>query len=360
MKTIAIDAQGLAHTRPTGVENATRELIQALLTIDTVNHYILYTPVPLSPDFNFGANVQVKILPPRMFWTWRAIGGALKKDQPDVYWAPSNYLPPNLPQTVLATVHDLVFIKHPELMGTKDRLLNKFTIDRAIRFATKLIAVSEATKNDLIEYANIDPERIEVIYHGLPSSRARYTDGEASLNLPNEFALVVGRIEPRKNPLNIIRGFAEMTTEHPNLHLVFAGFPGRGFEQVTKLIEELGLTRKVIFLDFVTPKNLTQLYHQAKILLYPSLFEGFGFNILEGFASRVPVITSNFGATAEIAGDAAYLVDPTKPYEIATAIDVLVSDFALRTKLISAGESRVKDFSWTRSANQLLELINNL
>lgn len=360
MKTIAIDATGLTHARPTGVENATRELISALLSIDRENRYLLYTPQKLPEGFEINPNTTVKVLPKRLFWNWRALGAALKKDRPDIFWTPGNFLPPNLPAKSIATIHDLAFVKHPEFYPPKNRFLQKLTVTRAIQHATKIIAVSQATKSDLLDYSHIDPNRIAVIYHGLPSSKARLTDNEAKLNLPAEFALVVGRIEPRKNPANIIKALYDMADKYPNLHLVFVGSPGHGFEGLKKLVQDLGLTGRVIFLGFVTPGQLTQLYHQAKMLLYPSLVEGFGFNILEGFASRVPVVTSKTGAMAEIAGDAAYLVDPTKPYDIAEAIDKLMSDFSLRSKLIKAGEDRVKEFSWVKAAHQLLEIINEL
>jgi glycosyltransferase involved in cell wall biosynthesis len=223
--------------------------------------------------------------------------------------------------------------------------------------ATKIIAISQQTKADLEKYFHIPAARIAVILMSRPFQVADPKPGR--LHLPDNFLLVVGRIEPRKNPLNIIRAFSKMTGVYPDLHLVFAG-PATGARAVRDLAKRYGLTQRIHLLGFVSDPDLHALYHRARLLLFPSLYEGFGLPILEAFAYDLPVVTSDLGALKEVAGEAAVLVDPTSPDSIAVGVRQLLDNADARAHYVAMGSKRLEDFSWEHSAKQLLNLINLL
>src|SRR3989344_1734565 len=165
---IGIDGSALTNPQSTGVEVATRELIYALLQLDHDQQYILYAPAALPQRFQGFPNVINRIIPPAKFWTQTALSDAIAGDNLDVFWSPSNILPRKLPVKVLATVHDLAFMKFPRAYSWRSWLGSWLTVKRARRFATKIITVSQQTKTDLIKYFHTLPEQITVIYNALP------------------------------------------------------------------------------------------------------------------------------------------------------------------------------------------------
>ena len=354
---IGIDASALVKSQPTGVEVATRELIYALLQLEGDLEYILYTPSTLPWQFQNHSHVISRIIPSTRWWTQTALSEAIAHDHLDVWWSPSNILPRKLPSKVLATVHDLAFMRFPRAYTFKNWLSSWLTVKRARRFATKIIAVSQQTKLDLEHYFNTPVNQIEVVYNAVPSTIDSLEP--VHLPIPDEFILVVGGIEPRKNPFNIIHAFAELVASYPNLHLVFAGPTNLG-EPVKDLTREYGLSDQVHLLGFVSEMGLNTLYQRAKLLLFPSLYEGFGLPILEAFAHDLPVVTSNSGALKEIAGEAGVLVEPTSPSQIANGIRQILDNSSARAHYVAAGRRRLADFSWEKSARRLKDIITSL
>ncbi len=354
---IGIDGSSLIKPQPTGVEAVTRELIHALLQLDVAHQYILYTQSALPESFGQYSHVINRVIPPARFWTQTALSNAIVGDKLDIWWSPSNLLPRHLPSKVLATIHDLAFMKFPWAYTWRAWLGSWFTVKRARRFATKIIAVSQQTKTDLIKYFRTPLDQVTVIYNALPRPDESISPDRP--RLPEEFILVVGRVEPRKNPLNTIHAFAEVARAHPALQLVFAG-PAGASEPVRDLAQEYGLADRVLFLGFVSAGELENLYRRAKLLLFPSLYEGFGLPILEAFAHDLPVVTSNLGALREIAGEAAELIEPTSPSNIADGVRRLLDNPDAKAQYVAMGRERLRDFSWNRSARQLLDLINSL
>jgi len=358
---IGIDAGKLLTSAKTGVEVSTAELIKALLKLDQANTYWLYSPAPL-PGVELNERVRNIVVPGKRLWTLRSLSGELKRSQPDIFWSPSNFLPFNLPAKSVATIHDLAFYLYPQSYSIKSRLLSFYALRRAIRASAKLIAVSQQTKKDLKRYFNVPGEHIEVIYHALRTDFNK-PDIDLTALYPQftKYFIYVGRIELHKNLPNIIRGFAKFQKEASEpVQLLLAGSAGYGYGRIARLVKRLGLQDSVILKDYVSAEHLPTLYKRSLGLVFASQYEGFGLNILEGFAAGVPVLTSNRGAMAEVAGGAALLVDPDDVGAISDGMLRLYRDENLRRALIDKGRVRLSEFSWERSAQKLIELWKNL
>lgn len=358
---IGIDASKLVAINPTGVEISTQELIKALLKLDRANIYWLYSPLPLVSQWTNFENVKNVVVPAKKLWTLYALSREIKKRPPDIFWSPSNFLPYNLPKKSVATVHDLAFHLFPRSYPIKARALSYFTLRRAIKSASKLVAISQQTKKDLKRYFKVPGEHIEVMYLGtrdLPTSEFDFSVTYPELD---KYFICVGRLELRKNLLNIIKAFHQfIVAVNTPVKLVLCGSRGFGYSLIKNLVKKLKLEDKVIFMGYVNVNHLPTLYRKSMGVIFVSQYEGFGLNILEGFASNVPVMTSNFGAMAEIAGNAALLVDPNKINEIANGFKELYQNENLRQVLIEKGQIRLQYFSWEKAAKKLIELWKNL
>lgn len=358
---IGIDASKLLAVNPTGVEIATQELIRALLKLDRQNTYWLYSPLALSPIWTEFENVKNVVVSARRLWTINALSGELKKRPPEVFWSPSNFLPYNLPKKSVATIHDLAFHLFPKSYSLKTRALSYFTLQRAIKSASKLVAISQQTKKDLKRYFKVPGERIEVMYLGVKDLPSTEFDFSATYPNLDQYFIYVGRLELRKNLLNIIKAFNQFVTNtNAPVTLLLCGSRGFGYTSIKKLIKKLKLEDKVLLAGYVPANHLPALYQRSRGVIFASQYEGFGLNILEGFALGVPVMTSNFGAMAEIAGNAALLVDPKNVNEIAHGYRELYKNENLRQVLIEKGKVRLQDFSWEKAAGKLVEIWKNL
>ncbi|MCK4241909.1 MAG: glycosyltransferase family 4 protein, partial [Candidatus Atribacteria bacterium] len=326
------------------------------------NTYWLYSPRSLEKDIPTTDKIKNIVVSGKRFWTLLALSKELKKNPPDVFWSPSNFFPYNLPQKSVATIHDLAFHLFPHSYSWKSRLLSRFTLKRAIKSADKLIAVSRQTKKDLKRCFNVPGENIEVIYHSLRTDfQQQPFDFQKNYPGLDQYFIYVGRLELRKNLPNIIIAFHNFLsqTDRP-VKLLLAGPKGYGYRSIKQLIKKLALKNKVIFKDYIPAEHLPTLYEKSLGVIFVSRYEGFGLNILEGFAAGVPVMTSNFGAMAEIAGNAALLVNPFNPKDISDGFYQLYSDTNLRQTLVDKGKIRLEDFDWKKSAQKLIELWKTL
>jgi glycosyltransferase involved in cell wall biosynthesis len=239
----------------------------------------------------------------------------------------------------------------------------KAVTPRSAQRAGAVIAVSEATKRDLVELYDLPPEKIHVVPHGVST---RFTPlGEPAdeairlrYRLPaGPFILSVGTLQPRKNYLRLVRALAAM--HHP-AHLVIAGGTGWAYEKVRAEVERLGLWKQVTFAGFAGEADLPGLYRLASVFAYPALYEGFGLPVLEAMACGTAVVTSNVSSLPEAAGEAALLVDPLDERAIAHALDHLLGDEMLRARLVEKGLARAAEFTWERAARRTLEVYRSL
>jgi glycosyltransferase involved in cell wall biosynthesis len=251
------------------------------------------------------------------------------------------------------TIHDLAFLLYANIQTADSLRYYAGQIQRAVRQADHIIAVSYTTRDDLIRLLHVPAEKITVIWEGIhPSFRVQE---HPVVELPDDYLLFVGTIEPRKNIPHLLQGYAILKSRQKTVpKLVLVGQKGWLSEESFAAIEGLGLQQDVIWLGGVPFNELPALYNRAKILVYPSLYEGFGFPPLEAMACGTPTITSDRGALKEIAGEAALYVNPDEPESIADALQKLLSDESLYQTLREKGLAHIRQFSWEQTARQTL------
>ena len=226
---------------------------------------------------------------------------------------------------------------------------------RAIKTADLVVADSESTANDIIEEFPDDEHKIRVVHPGLTSfftSHQNDTLGKFRIHAP--YFLFVGTIEPRKNLDRLLQAFASLSeAKRKGFKLVIAGGKGWGNVNPQLRAAKLGLQKDIIFTGYVSDGELHELYAQAQFLIMPSLYEGFGFPIIEAMSYGVPVITSNLSSMPEVAGDAAILIDPYEVTSIAAALQALIQDKTLRNRLGLKAKKQARNFSWNTAAKRM-------
>ncbi len=277
-------------------------------------------------------------------------------------------MPPTLPGTrTILTVHDLSFVRAPGAANPRLRAYLNDVVPRSVRRADHILADSQATKDDLIDLYDTPATKIDVLLSGvsaqfapvtdsarLSAVRARYGIGDSP------YILAVGTVQPRKNYERLIRALVVLPRVLDDVKLVIVG--GRGWlsSPIYKAVEQLHLTDRVIFPGFADDADLPTLYSGARVFAYPSLYEGFGLPILEAFRCGVPVLSASTSSLVEVAGSAAILIDPFSIDAIANGLAQLLSDDALRSRLIEAGYAQAAPFTWDRAAEQLRKLYQHM
>jgi glycosyltransferase involved in cell wall biosynthesis len=354
-----------------GLGNYSRNTLNLLAQYYPDNQYVLFAP-QLSTLYTCPECVSV-ITPSsnfskRLRFLWRAVWvpKLLKYNHIDVFHGLSNGLPVGTEKTgipSLFTVHDLIYIRFPEYYKKIDRMLYKFFVTRSCRTATKIIAISHSTRNDLINLLGVDPNKIEVIYQSCNKLFYERVDESVKRNvrqkyaLPEKFILCVGTIEQRKNQLAILEGLVK---ERLKIPLVILGKPTAYKMLLDDFILENDLRNQVLFLQNTSSCELQTIYQMAEIMVYPSFFEGFGLPVLEAQASGCPVITSNISSMPEAGGEGALYIDPTNSTEIGSAIRKILIDDKLKEELIQKGTANSAFFADQMVAEKLMALYQSV
>lgn len=358
--TIAIDASRLSVAERTGTERYSYELIAALARIDRWQPYALYTnglPAALPP---LGPNFTLRSLPMPRLWTHGRLGPQLALDRPGLLFVPAHVVPLAGAPPSVVTIHDLGYLAFPQAHTARRRLELHLTTRWSLRAARRVIAISQATKDDLVRHYGADPARIAVVHHGL-SAGFRPTEDPGALarhGLREPYFLYVGTLQPRKNLARLIEAYARAVRSGGDAGpaawplLAIAGRRGWLTETIERRAAQLGIADRVRFLGYVPDADLPALLSGATAFLFPSLYEGFGMPVLEAMACGTPVLTSSTSALPEVAGDAALLVDPGDTDAIADAIARLAADPGLRAELRGRGLARAAQFTWERCARE--------
>jgi len=335
---IGFDGSRAFIDNKTGTENYSYQLLKALIKIDKKNRYIIYTR---------------ETIPWPYLWTQAGLAIQTFKDPLNVLFVPAHTLPlirkPGLKTVV--TVHDLGSEYLPSMHQLKQRLYLSLMQKYQLKTATKIIAVSKATKVDLIKLG-IEDKKIKIVHEGYDKELFK---NDTESNSKKDYYLFVGTVQPRKNLERIIRAFAKIA----DTKLMVVGSKGWLADEIYRLPKKLGMEDRIKFLGYVPDKDLPALYSGAIALVFPSLFEGFGLPILEAQACGCPVITSNVSSMPEVAGRGTILVDPYSVMEIVNAM-IRVQATGFRQQLIKKGFENVKRFSWEKCARETLEMLENL
>ncbi len=361
-----------------GIGRYTRELVRAILALDTRRVYTLFYAAGgidraspylaelqrLCVEHRHVRAVPIPLSPRRLTQIWHRLRIPLPVElftgRLDLIHAPDFVLPPTLARHRIVTIHDLSFRIHPEcaLPSVAD-YLNR-AVPRALQHANGVLADSEATRRDLAAFmGNI---RAQVIYPGVgpqfrPLPPEQIETERRKTGLPERFVLFVGTLEPRKNLARLVQAFAALNEQRqePPVHLLIAGRRGWMYEDVFAAIERFQVGQWVRTLDFVNDKDLPTLYNLACALAYPSIYEGFGLPVLEAMACGTPVLTADNSSLPEVAGDAAVLVQAESINSITAGLARIIYDEALRAHLRVAGLERARLFTWERAAQQVLD-----
>ncbi|WP_280176911.1 MULTISPECIES: glycosyltransferase family 1 protein [unclassified Rhizobium] len=294
----------------------------------------------------------------RAIWSMTALPNAANNDGLDLFWGPAHRLPSGLARSIptILTIHDLVWQKAPNTMRWQTWLGERAFMRASLKRADYVAADSQSTAADVSYFYPDATDRTHVIYPGLTElplcSEPLFIQPEL-LGTKSHYALFVGTLEPRKNLTRLLIAFSSIAPHIEGLKLVIAG--GQGWRQgdLSALIARLGVQERVILTGHISDSELAQLYASADFLLMPSLYEGFGFPIIEAQSFGIPVITSNCSSMPEVAGDAALLVDPESTADIAESIRRLASDADLRRVLGERGKSNSERFSWKKAAHEI-------
>lgn len=269
-------------------------------------------------------------------------------------------------KTVL-TIHDMAHVYFPDAVDEVNIGYLKNELPQAAKKAHLLIADSENTKKDIMQFLDVPEEKVRVIYLGVDEGFKPLPDPDLQATvrdryrLPSRFILFVGTVQPRKNIEGLIRAYAQLCTRPDFSHtLVIAGGSGWKNEALKELIRTLGLGEKVHFTGYVDEADLPVIYNLADLFVFPSFYEGFGLPLLEAMACGVPVVSSNASCLPEVAGDAALLVDPHSVEDIAAGIARLLGDEALRRTCIERGRERAKLFTWEKCARETLDVFRTI
>lgn len=368
---IGIDIRCLMEKNYSGISEYTYNLLKHIFQTDVANQYILFynsSKQPNVPDFNF-PNVSFKEYkyPNKLFNLSlrflkiaeidKMIGGV------DVFLIP-NFLFLNLSKDCqkILIVHDLSFEIYPEFFTFKKRLWHHLIGPQQLcEQADTIIAISENTKNDIVKIFNIAPEKIKVIYPGIADDFFEPISDETKLkvsqkyNLPSNYILYLGNLEPRKNVETLLKAFEKL--ENSSVHLVLAGSKAWKYQNINKLYHNSKAKNRIHFLGYVDSDDKPALYSLAQAFIYPSIYEGFGLPPLEAAACGTPVITSFNSSLVEAVGESGLLVDPNNYNELAKVIDNLLADQKLQELLSTKGKLNTQNFRWNKASNEVLNLL---
>ncbi|MBI5033444.1 MAG: glycosyltransferase family 4 protein [Chloroflexi bacterium] len=361
---IGIDATALPE-RLFGAGNYIVNLIAALSRLDTPNEYVVFVKpfhASLFKTLQRARTIQVA-LPMRTLriaWEQTALPILARQYKLDVLHSPHYSLPLAAPCATVVTFHDMTFFLYPQAHLLYKRIFFRTMIPLAARRATSIIAISESTRQDILRLLKTPSEKVNQVSYGISSqfhlteNCNRLDEARHKYNLPAEFALYVGNLEPRKNLPILLQAFARLVHQGLPHSLVLVGSRGWKDDAVFTTLSELGISDRVHFLGYVTQDELPLIYQASRVFVYPSLYEGFGLPVLEAMACGTPVITSNVSSMPEVAGDAGLLINPNSIDELTVALQRALTDSELRVTLAQKGLKRAQSFSWERTARETL------
>jgi len=374
---IGFDAKRLFNNF-TGLGNYSRHVVQILAEHFPEQVYHLYTPtVRAHPELAFLEKYSLRVHTPpagfrngllKAYWRTSRVGRDLQRDGIEVFHGLSNELPWGLAgkrvRTVV-TIHDLLFLRFPELYPVIDRMIYNRKFRHACRAADHIIAVSGQTARDVTAFYGVDPARISVVYQSCNDLFKRPVSAEdiggvrRKYNLPEAFILNVGTIEKRKNALLILKAMARLK-ETLDLYLVIVGRPTDYKRELVAFATQHQLSERVLFLHDVPHPELPAFYQAARLFVYPSIFEGFGIPILEALYSGTPVISSTNGCFTEAGGADSLYTDPADDEQLAGLIEKVLTHGEAARQMVARGRAYATRFDNEKIADDLMAVYRQL
>jgi len=355
-----------------GLGNYSRNLLSLLEKYYPENRYYLFTPASKN-RLQIENEEQFKLIEPTgifklagSLWRRKYMKNDIDRYKLNIFHGLSQELPIGIEKTTtksIVSVHDLIFIRFPNYYKKIDVNIYYRKLIHACRVSDHIIAISKQTKDDIVKYLNISPDKISVIYQGCDQSFWKNFSKEFSdkvlekYNLPERYLLYVGTVEERKNLLSIVKA---MNIAHIEIPLVAIGRKtDKYFKKVLNYISANNLNN-IFFPENVLNSELPVIYQNAECFVYPSFFEGFGIPLIEALVSKIPIITTETGCFPEAAGPGSYYVDPNNPEAIGEAILKIISNKDLRDKMIAAGADYSSNFKDDVIARSYMELYHSL
>lgn len=343
--------------KQSGLGRYSWEMTKHIIENDSINEYVIFlkNKAKEAPVFN-GDNYIIKVIGKKYFWLDRGLYG--QKLDVCLFFTPVMPFFVKFKKAII-TVHDLgyKYIKSTKVKGKMIHFLMHWIYKLSINKASHIVAVSRETKKDILNFFNVSENKIRVVYNGINKLPKAF-----EMKTPNNFFLFVGSVKRRKNVFRLVEAFIIFKKNNFNdVKLIIAGKSGGGkyYESIVREIDKNKLNNDVLFTGFIKDEQLSFLYEKAIALVYPSLLEGFGLPILEAMYSKLPVITSNYGALKEVSGGATLLINPNSSIDLSNAMNKIYSNIPFRDYLIGKGLERLKMFSWDKAAKEVLEIINN-
>ncbi|QQR77659.1 MAG: glycosyltransferase family 4 protein [Candidatus Moraniibacteriota bacterium] len=364
---IGIDASRAFLVKRTGIEEYSYQSIKHLRNELAKEQVVLYVRKKQVIDFDIPEMWRVRALGWFRCWTQGRLALEMLFHPLDALFVPAHTVPWIHPKETIVTVHGLEYEFCPEAYSWWERIYMRWSIKNSCRWASKIVAVSENTKKDLISLYRVPEEKIEVIYEGVSCFKLRANNNQCESNskinskhqIPKPYFLFIGRIEARKNIARMIEAFDMFKKKCGTNHkLVLAGKPGYGYETVAHQVAHAKYRNDIVELGYVSEEEKWQLLRNADGFLFPSLYEGFGLPILEAQSVGVPVLTSSTSSLVEVSGgDGAVFVDPLDARDIARGIEKLALDRGFRSAIIESGSRNVARFSWEKCAGGIAEAL---
>jgi glycosyltransferase involved in cell wall biosynthesis len=370
---IGIDARfALRHPRR-GIGTYSYHLLTSLVPLDQSVNYVIYTDrADADGVLPSSSNVQIRRLWPSAYPLWEQVAFplALQRDELDLLHTLGNTSPFWLPTRtrLVITLHDVMFLKSGESIPVPKtayqragRVYRALTAPINARQASAVITISEFSRQDILQsISGLDEAKVIPIFESCDPRFTPRSQTSAS-NIERPFLLCLGAEDPRKNTFRIVQSYLHAVRNHGVEHdLVICGYANWMGSSVHRLVQAENAEPRVRFLPFISVNELITLYQQASAMLYISLYEGFGIPLLEAFSCGCPVVASDTTSIPEVAGDAAFYVDPTNSSAIESAIVRLCADTGLQSELRALGFRRAKQFSWEKTATKTLEVYRSL
>lgn len=361
----------------TGLGNYSRYIVDILCQFGPENEFVLYAPKKRENKRLDKLTKQYQQLqlsyPTTSSWKklsslWRVWGVTrqLEKEKIDIFHGLSNELPLNIHQSEvksIVTIHDLIFLRYPQYYHSIDRKIYTYKFRKACENADKIIAISECTKRDIIEFFRIPADKIEVVYQGCdpsfihPVAEEKKREVRAKYQLPDRYILNVGSIEERKNALSAVQALMMLPEQ---IHLVIVGRHTEYTDKVEHFIKENKLEERVHIISNVPFDDLPAFYQLAEIFVYPSRFEGFGIPIIEALYSGIPVVAATGSCLEEAGGPDSIYVHPDDIKGMADALKQIYTDPERKKNMIEKGHSFAKRFSEEKQAEEILNIYKKL